>query len=194
VMRVGVLALQGDVAEHEAALRRAGAQPTRVRRAAQLADLDALVLPGGESTTIGQLASDFGLVEPLRQFGASGRPMWGTCAGLILLAHSVGQDQPLVGLMDLVVGRNAFGRQVDSFEVDVDVQGLAGGPFRGVFIRSPVISAAGPAVEILARLDGGEVVAARQGHLLATCFHPELTDDLRLHQLFLSWVSPRPGT
>lgn len=185
-MRVGVLALQGDVAEHATALRRCGAVAVGVRRPADLAGLDALVLPGGESTTIGQLAVDYGLVAPLRDFVASGKPVWGTCAGLILLARDAGHAQPLVGGLDVRVDRNAFGRQVDSFETDLDVVGLAGGPFRAVFIRAPAVVETGPGVEVLARLDGsGPIVAVRQGAILGTAFHAELGDDLRVHRLFL---------
>jgi 5'-phosphate synthase pdxT subunit len=184
--RVGVLALQGDVAEHEAALRRVGATPVRVRRAADLEGLDALVLPGGESTTIGQLATDFGLVEPLRAFVRSGRPVWGTCAGLILLAEDAGRDQPLVGGLDVRAERNAFGRQVDSFEIDLPIAALGAEPFRAVFIRAPSVATVGRGVEVLARLDDGTIVAVRQGSILATAFHPELTGDDRLHKLFLA--------
>ncbi len=190
VMRVGVLALQGDVAEHAAALRRCGAEAVGVRRPAHLAGLDALVLPGGESTTIGQLAVDYGLVAPLREFVASGKPVWGTCAGLILLARDAGHAQPLVGGLDVRVDRNAFGRQVDSFETDLDVAGLSGGPFRAVFIRAPAVVDTGPGVEVLARLDdGGPIVAVRQGAILGTAFHAELGDDLRVHRLFLGMAT-----
>jgi pyridoxal 5'-phosphate synthase pdxT subunit len=193
VKRVGVLALQGDVAEHAAALRRARAEPVRVRCAADLEGLDAIVLPGGESTTIGQLAAEFGLGAPLRAFLASGRPVWGTCAGLILLARDVGQAQPLVGGLDAIVRRNHFGRQVQSFEADIAVAGIPGGAFRAVFIRSPAIMEVGAAVTVLARLDTGEIVAARQGRVLATAFHPELTDDLRIHDLFLGMIPSGPS-
>jgi 5'-phosphate synthase pdxT subunit len=189
--RVGVLALQGNVAEHEAALRRAGAEPVRVRRPEHLEGLDALVMPGGESTTIGQLATDFGLVEPLRAFVASDRPVWGTCAGLILLAEDAGRAQPLIGGLDVAVARNAFGRQVESFETDLELTGLEGGPFRAVFIRAPAVERAGPGVEVLGRLEDGTIVAVRQGRLLGTAFHPELTDDPRLHALFLSLLDER---
>jgi 5'-phosphate synthase pdxT subunit len=185
VKRVGILALQGDVAEHAGALADCGAEPVPVRRVADLAGLDALILPGGESTTIGQLAEEQGLLGPLRDFVAGGRPVWGTCAGLILLAQDVGQDQPLIGGLDVSVSRNHFGRQVASFEADLDLEGVDGGPFRAVFIRAPAILATGPGVEVLARLPEGEVVAVRQGPLLATAFHPELTPDRRLHRLFL---------
>ncbi len=188
--RVGVLALQGDVAEHAGALARCGVAAVRVRRPADLAGLDALVLPGGESTTIGQLAVDYGLVQPLRDFVASGKPVWGTCAGLILLARDAGHAQPLVGGLDVRVDRNAFGRQVASFETDLDVAGLAGGPFRAVFIRAPAVVEAGPGVDVLARLDDGPIVAVRQGAILGTAFHAELGDDLRVHRLFLGMGEP----
>jgi 5'-phosphate synthase pdxT subunit len=211
--RVGILALQGDVAEHAAMLQRCGVEPVKVRRPSDLADLDALVLPGGESTTIGKLAVEYGLVEPLRGFVASGKPVWGTCAGLILLARDAGHAQPLVGGLDVRVERNAFGRQVDSFETDLEIVGIDGGPFHAVFIRAPAIAAVGPGVEVLARLDEGRadegqsngradavpagdgsgdgsadhgrIVAVRQGHILGTAFHAELGEDLRWHRLFL---------
>lgn len=192
-MRVGVLALQGDVAEHEAALRREGAHPVRVRRPANLEALDALILPGGESTTIGQLAEDFGLLEPLRRLAGGLLPMWGTCAGLILLARDCGRHQARIGALDVVVDRNAFGRQVDSFELDLDIAGLPGGPFRSVFIRAPAITAVGDNVEVLARVPDGRAVAVRQGHLLATAFHPELAEDDRLHRRFLELAQRHNG-
>ena len=187
-MRVGVLALQGAFVEHEAKLRELGAQPVQVRLPQQLDDLDGLIIPGGESTTIGKLAVSYGLIEPLRAFAAS-RPTWGTCAGMIFLARDIGIDrQPILGVMDIVVNRNAFGRQVDSFETDLEVDGLPGGPFHAVFIRAPVVTAVGPGVDILARLADGPIVAVQQNHLLATAFHPELTADLRLHQRFLRLI------
>lgn len=187
-MRVGVLALQGAFVEHELKLRRAGAEPVQVRLPQQLDDLDGLIIPGGESTAIGKLAVSYGLIEPLRAF-ASRRPTWGTCAGMIFLARDIGIDrQPILGVMDITVNRNAFGRQVDSFETDLEIAGLDGGPFHAVFIRAPLVTAAGPGVEILARLADGRIVAAAQNHLLATSFHPELTDDLRLHRRFLNLI------
>lgn len=187
-MRVGVLALQGAFIEHELKLRRSGAEPVQVRLPQQLDDLDGLIIPGGESTTIGKLAVSYGLIEPLRAF-ASRRPTWGTCAGMIFLARDIGVDrQPILGVMDITVNRNAFGRQVDSFETDLAIAGLDGGPFHAVFIRAPLVTAAGPGVEILARLADGRIVAVAQNHLLATSFHPELTDDLRLHQRFLNLI------
>ncbi len=190
-MRIGVLALQGDFAEHLAVLRRLGAECRLVRLPDQLDGLDGLILPGGESTTIGKLAATFQLVEPLRRFGTE-RAMWGTCAGAILLSRDARRDQPLLGLMDITVERNAFGRQVDSFITDLTVPALADGeqqPFQAVFIRAPLIERVGPQVEVLARLpDAERIVAARQGRLLATSFHPELTDDDRFHRLFLDLV------
>ncbi len=189
-MQIGVLALQGDFAEHAAALRRAGAEAAEVRLPRDLDGLAGLIIPGGESTTIGKLALTFGLLEPLREF-ALRRPVWGTCAGAILLSRDVRRDQPLLGVMDITVARNAFGRQVDSFEVDLSVPALADGasvPFHAVFIRAPVIERVGPAVDVLARLPDGRIVAAQQGRLLATSFHPELTRDDRFHRFFLGLV------
>lgn len=191
--RVGVLALQGDFAEHIAMLRRLEVDAREVRLPAELEGLDGLIIPGGESTTIGKLAMDFGLMEPLRRFGAK-KAMWGTCAGAILLSKDIQREQPLLGLMDITVERNAFGRQVDSFETLLDVPALAAlnkekAPFHAVFIRAPLIkSVDAKDVEILAKLDDGTIVAARQGHLLATSFHPELSEDDRFHRLFLSMV------
>jgi 5'-phosphate synthase pdxT subunit len=183
-MRIGVLALQGAFIEHEKMLDRLGAQPVEVRLPEQLAGLDGLIIPGGESTTIGKLATDFGLMEPLRHFAAQ-RPTWGTCAGLIFLARDAGRPQPLLGLMDVAVARNAFGRQVESFEADLKVPVLGEPPFPAVFIRAPLIERVGPEVEVLARLADGRIVAARQGRWMVTAFHPELTDDDRFHRLFL---------
>ena len=190
-MKIGILALQGAFIEHEHVLEGLGVETVEVRLPGHLAGLDGLIIPGGESTTIGKLAVDFGLLEPLRRFAAR-RPTWGTCAGLIFLARDAGRAQPLLGLMDVVVARNAFGRQVDSFEAALDVPVLGGEPFPAVFIRAPMIERVGPGVEPLARLADGQVVAARQGHLLATAFHPELSGDARFHRLFLSMVAD-PG-
>ncbi|MBE3100217.1 MAG: pyridoxal 5'-phosphate synthase glutaminase subunit PdxT [Planctomycetes bacterium] len=191
-MRLGVLALQGDFAEHQVMLRRIGAEAGQVRLPAQLDGLDGLIIPGGESTTIGKLAVTFGLIEPLRRFAGT-HPVWGTCAGAIFLSKDARRRQPLLEVMDITVERNAFGRQVDSFEIDLAVPVLADHdrPFRAVFIRAPLIESTGKGVEIVARLsDGGagRIVAARQGHLLATSFHPELTGDDRFHRYFLSLV------
>ena len=214
-MRIGVLALQGDFAEHVALLSRLGVEACEVRLPEQLEGLDGLVIPGGESTTITRLMAEYGLLEPLRRLGENGTPIWGTCAGMIVLArHASDLSRPGLGLMDIVVERNAFGRQVDSFEAALAIPVLGPEPFPAVFIRAPVIQQVGPEVEILARLparpeggpsssaggaDGATIVAARQGHLLATAFHPELTDDTRLHRYFLALAEerrsrPSPGS
>ena len=190
--KVGVLALQGDFAEHEAALRRAGAEPVQVRLPRDLAGLHGLIIPGGESTTITRLMIAYELLEPLRALARNGFAIWGTCAGAIVLAReAIGLDQPNIGAMDITIRRNAFGSQIDSFEIDLPVEGMSK-PFHAVFIRAPVIEAAGPGVEVLARLPDGRMVAARQGALLATSFHPELTDDLRFHRLFLDLAEAAP--
>jgi pyridoxal 5'-phosphate synthase pdxT subunit len=184
--RAGVLGLQGDFAEHLATLDRLGVAAVDVRRPEQLDEIDALIIPGGESTTIGKLAQQYGIIEKLRDRVAQGMPVWGTCAGAIFIAKDVpGHPHPLASLMDMTVERNAFGRQVDSFEADLDVPVLGPEPFHAVFIRAPVIKRVGPGVEVLART-GEAVVAARQGRLLATSFHPELTHDDRFHRFFLS--------
>lgn len=191
--KVGVLALQGAFAEHLAMLRRLGVQGREVRLPGEMIGLDALILPGGESTTIGKLAVAYGLVEPIRAMVAQGKPVWGTCAGMILLAKDVGSTQPLIGCMDVVVERNAFGRQVDSFEMDLKVPVLGDAPFRSVFIRAPIIRTVGPGVQVLAALPDGRIVAARQGNTLVTAFHPELTDDDRWHRYFLGMGSVAGG-
>jgi pyridoxal 5'-phosphate synthase pdxT subunit len=186
-MKIGVLALQGDFEEHCAVLKSLGIEAREVRLPQDLEDLDGLILPGGESTTVGKLARTYGLLEVLQEKSRS-LPMWGTCGGLVFMARDVGLDQPILGVMDMVVQRNAFGRQVDSFEEDLDITGVEGGPFHGVFIRAPVIVGVGPGLEILCRLRDGRIVAVRQGRLLATSFHPELTRDDRLHRYFLEMV------
>ena len=187
-MKIGVLALQGDFAEHQVMLEKLGSEVVQVRLARHLDGLDGLIIPGGESTTIGKLASEFGLMEPLRQFGLE-HAIWGTCAGAIFLSKDARRNQPLLRLMDIVVERNAFGRQVDSFEVGLNVPALAkegsAAPFHAVFIRAPLIESVGEGVEVLASLEDGRIVAARQGHLLATSFHPELTGDSRFHRYFM---------
>jgi 5'-phosphate synthase pdxT subunit len=191
--RVGVLALQGDVREHARALASAGVEPVEVRRPEELAAVDGLVLPGGESTTIGRLLRIFGLLEPLRAAVRAGLPVYGSCAGMILLAQDVldgRPDQPLVGGLDVVVRRNAFGRQVDSFEADLEIDSLTGPPLHAVFIRAPWVEKAGDDVTVLARV-GEHPVAVRQGNLLATSFHPELTGDTRMHELFVDMVTGR---
>jgi 5'-phosphate synthase pdxT subunit len=183
-MKIGVLALQGDFEEHLAVLGRLGVETREVRLPPHLDKLDGLILPGGESTTIGKLAHEFDLVEPLRAMSRF-RAMWGTCGGLVFMAGNVGMDQPLLGVMDMIVQRNAFGRQVDSFEEDLEIEGIEGGPFHGIFIRAPVITAVGPGIQILSRLKDGRIVAVRQDRLIATSFHPEISGDDRMHKYFL---------
>jgi pyridoxal 5'-phosphate synthase pdxT subunit len=192
---VGVLALQGDVREHLAALREQGAEAVPVRRPEELAAVDGLVLPGGESTTIAKLAARFGLLEPLRAAVRDGLPVYGSCAGMILLADRIldaPPDQETIGGLDATVRRNAFGRQVDSFESEIALEGIEGGPMHAVFIRAPWVEKAGAAVEVLGRVVGGpadgKIVAVRQGGLVATSFHPELTGDRRVHALFAAIV------
>lgn len=187
--RIGVLALQGAFLEHQVLLERLGAEVIQVRLPAQLDGLDGLIIPGGESTTIGKLAVSYGLLKPLREFGRS-KALWGTCAGAIFLAKDIGLDQPILGLMDITIRRNAFGRQVDSFETNLRVDfggpnGSQAQPFRAVFIRAPLIEAVHGAAQTLAQLEDGRIVAAREGRLLATVFHPELTADDRFHRYFL---------
>lgn len=190
-MNIGVLALQGDFLEHMQVIKRLGVTGVEVRLPHDLEDLDGLIIPGGESTTIGKLAEQYGLIEPIRHLAES-KPIWGTCAGAIFLSKDIHRSQPLLRLMDIVVERNAFGRQVDSFETDLDLPALgqAGNgqprPFHAVFIRAPLIERVGEGVEVLAKLPDGRIVAARQNNLLATSFHPELTPDDRLHRYFLN--------
>lgn len=191
-VRIGILALQGAFIEHEKILRNLGVDVVQVRLPQHLDGLDGLVIPGGESTTIGKLATTYGLIEPLRQF-AQQRPTWGTCAGMIFLANKLEHNQqPILGVMDITVDRNAFGRQIDSFEQALHVNGLDT-PFHAVFIRAPVATKADEGVDVLATLADGRIVAAQQGHLLATAFHPELTEDDRIHAYFVDMVK-RTGT
>jgi 5'-phosphate synthase pdxT subunit len=200
---IGVLALQGDVREHVAAVAACGLRAVPVRRPAELDAVDALVIPGGESTTISRLLETFDLLDPLRGRITAGMPAYGSCAGMILLASEIldgRPDQKQLGGLDVVVRRNAFGRQVDSFEADLDVRGVDGGPVRAVFIRAPWVESAGPGVEVLASVPpltltgghagaaAGRAVAVRQGAVLATSFHPEITGDLRVHRLFCAMV------
>jgi 5'-phosphate synthase pdxT subunit len=197
-MRIGILALQGAFREHEKMLRQLGVEAVEVRLPDDLEGLDGLIIPGGESTTIGKLAVEYGLVQPLRQFAAA-KPVWGTCAGMIFMAKDIGREQPLLGMMDIKVERNAFGRQIDSFETSLDVSRLNGSDrrFPAVFIRAPKIVAAEEedGVEVLARLEDGTAVAAQQGHWLVTAFHPELSADPRFHRYFVEMVraSERAG-
>jgi 5'-phosphate synthase pdxT subunit len=203
---IGVLALQGDVREHLAALSACGPRAVPVRRPSELDAVDALVIPGGESTTMSRLLETFGLLDPVRKRLADGMPAYGSCAGMILLASEVldgRPDQQQLGGLDVVVRRNAFGRQVDSFETDLPLRGVAGAPVRAVFIRAPWVESAGPGVEVLATVPrrtltgasagpaAGRAVAVRQGAVLATAFHPEITGDLRVHALFCAMVRGR---
>ncbi|MFD0903559.1 pyridoxal 5'-phosphate synthase glutaminase subunit PdxT [Actinomadura sediminis] len=195
VPTIGVLALQGDVREHARALEQAGARPLNVRRAAELERVDGLVLPGGESTTMWRLARAFDLLEPLRKRIEGGMPAYGSCAGMIMLAdriHGGADGQETVGGIDMTVRRNAFGRQVDSFESDVPLAGMGDTPYHAVFIRAPWVESTGDAVEIIGRAEGGpnagRIVAVRQGRLMATAFHPELTGDFRVHHYFADLV------
>jgi len=195
-MNIGVLALQGDFAEHIVILQRIGAQAREVRLPTHLDGLDGLIIPGGESTTIGKLAVAFNLLDPLRAFGRE-KAIWGTCAGAIFLSKDAHRDQTLLGLMDITVERNAFGRQVDSFEMDIDVPALktvdpASEPFHAIFIRAPLIESVQGSAQALATLPDGSIVAAQQGHWLATVFHPELTPDARFHQYFLRMTQANP--
>jgi 5'-phosphate synthase pdxT subunit len=187
--RIGVLALQGDFREHIDRLRDLGVDAIEVRTLAQLQSIDGLIIPGGESTTIARLLIAFDLLDPLRARLERGMPAWGTCAGAIMLAKRVpALDRPPIGVMDITVDRNAFGRQIDSFEADLDVVDVEGGPVHAVFIRAPVIRDPGARVEVLATLEDGRIVACREGRLLATSFHPELTDDTRMHAAFVALV------
>ena len=188
---IGVLSLQGAFREHTQALEKLGAATVDVRLRRQLEGLNGLVIPGGESTTIGKLMVSYHLLDEVRRLGVEGLPIFGTCAGLVMLARDlVEHDQPLIGIMDIIARRNAFGRQVKSFEADLEVPAIGDEPFPGVFIRAPWIERAGPDVAVLTS-HMGHGVAARQGSLLVSAFHPELTGDLRLHQLFLQMVKAR---
>ncbi len=187
-MPFGVLALQGNFREHLHALRRIGVEAVGVRTPEEVAASDGLIIPGGESTTIGKLMARYGLIEPIRELARAGKPLLGTCAGMIVMAKNIGSaasEQPALGLMDISVERNAYGRQVDSFEADIEMKGIVGGKLRAVFIRAPIITSVGGAVEVLAEHEGC-IVAARQGNMLVLSFHPELTDDSRVHQYFMN--------
>jgi 5'-phosphate synthase pdxT subunit len=187
--RIGVLAIQGDFLEHRQVLQRIGVDAPEVRLPDQLDGIDGLIIPGGESTTIVQLIDIYGFRQPLVDVVKAGLPVWGTCAGMIVVAKELSDHRPdPLRLMDIEVSRNAFGRQLDSFETDLDICGLEGPPFHAVFIRAPVVDKAGAEVEVLAALDDGRVVAVREGRMLATAFHPELTDDTRVHELFVRIV------
>ncbi len=192
-MTIGVLALQGDFEEHISKLSGIKTAAVEVRLPADLEGLSGLIIPGGETTTFRNLAQSYGMIEPLREFGKR-HAVWGTCAGAIVMAGKIDREPSVLGLMDIVVARNSFGRQLDSFEIDLDIPVLSSGnhktprSFHAVFIRAPVIQEVGRGVEVLARLPDGTIVAARQNHWLATCFHPELSEDDRMHRLFLDMV------
>ena len=191
---IGVLALQGDYETHQKVLEGLGVRAPLVRTQQELESVDGLVIPGGESTTIGKMMDRHGLLEPLRERAASGMPTFGTCAGMILMARDIRDSEQLrLGLMDIEVSRNAFGRQIESFEADIPVQGAGPNPVRGVFIRAPYVSRKGTSVENLAEFDG-KIVVVREGNLLASAFHPELTDDSRLHALFVQMVRNAKAT
>jgi pyridoxal 5'-phosphate synthase pdxT subunit len=187
--RVGILAVQGDVREHAVALREIGAEPVEVRLPRDLVGLDALILPGGESTAMRKLIDRYGLREPIVAMARGGAPLYGTCAGMILLADRLADgEEPVLRLLDITVQRNAYGRQLDSFEADVEIPSLGDQPLHGVFIRAPVVSEVGREVEVLARDADGRPIAVRQGRVMATAFHPELTGDRRLHRLLLEQI------
>jgi pyridoxal 5'-phosphate synthase pdxT subunit len=186
-MKIGVLALQGAVAEHIRLIEQAGAEGIAVKKTEQLDELNGIILPGGESTTIGKLMRLYGFIEALQDFSAANKPIFGTCAGMILLASEISSgEEAHLGLMNMKVARNAFGRQRESFEASLPVKGIDE-PVQAVFIRAPLIESIGPEVDAIATHDG-QIVAARQGHLLAASFHPELTDDYRMHRYFLDMV------
>ena len=188
--RIGVLAVQGAVREHVAAIREVGAEPVEVRLPRDLVDLDALILPGGESTAMRRLIDAYGLREPIASLARVGAPMLGTCAGMILLAERIDEgDEPLFRLLDIAVRRNGYGRQLDSFEADLDAPSLGDEPLHGVFIRAPMVTSVGSGVEVIARDPDGTPVAVRQGRVLATAFHPELTGDRRIHRLLASLIA-----
>jgi 5'-phosphate synthase pdxT subunit len=194
-MKIGVLALQGAFIEHEKMLQRLGVEAVEVRLPKDLAGCAGVIIPGGESTTIGKLAVQYNLIEPLREMARSGKPVWGTCAGLIFMAKDVQRDQPLLGLMDVTVQRNAFGRQVDSFEANLSIKGVDGDKlFHAIFIRAPLIESVGDGVDVLARVEKDDqevIVAAQQGNLLVTSFHPELSNDDRFHRYFVKMAESK---
>ncbi len=188
-MTIGILALQGDFREHEETLRRIGAPTQQVRLPKHLAQIDRLIIPGGESTTLGKLMVLYNLLDPIRERARRGMPLWGTCAGAILMAKHIAEGrpegQPALALMNITARRNAFGRQLDSFEANLSILPIGEEPLRAVFIRAPLLEAPGAEVAVLATLEDGRIVAVQQGRLLATCFHPELTGDERFHRYFL---------
>jgi len=189
-MIVGVLALQGTFIEHISMLRRLGVEAPPIRLPHELDTLDGLIIPGGESTTMLRLMESFGLIQPIREMARDDFPIWGTCAGMVLLAKSVSNyEMETLGLMDMKIRRNAFGSQIDSFEVDLEIPLVGEEPFHAVFIRAPIVKEARPGIKILSRLPDSTIVAARQNRLLACAFHPEFTDDLRFHSYFLNMIS-----
>ena len=189
MVRVGVLAVQGDFIEHSHALERVGLESVEIRLPEELESVDGLIIPGGESTTIVQLIDIYKFRDSLKAKSSKGFPIWGTCAGMIVMASELTDKRPdPLQQMDIVVTRNAFGRQVDSFEADISVSGIDDGPFRAVFIRAPIVTKVGKQVEVLSKLDNGNAVAVRQKNLLATAFHPELTSDSRMHLLFAKMI------
>jgi 5'-phosphate synthase pdxT subunit len=191
-MKVGVLALQGTFIEHIGMLRQLGVEAPPIRLPHDLDTLDGLIIPGGESTTMLRLMESFGLIQPIREMAQDGLPVWGTCAGMVLLAKSVSNyEMETLGLMDMKIRRNAFGSQIDSFETDLEIPLVGREPFHAVFIRAPVIKEAKPSVKILSCLPDSTIVAARQNRLLACAFHPEFTDDLRFHSYFLNMVNQK---
>lgn len=190
-MKIGVLSVQGDFAEHIASLRKLGVEAQEVRLPHQMDDLDGLIIPGGESTTLSRLMSIYDLRKPVEQLSRDGKGLWGTCAGMIMMAREITEKDPEpMGLMDIGVQRNRFGRQIDSFEQDLEVDAFEGGPFHGVFIRAPGLMRVGDGVQVLASLPAGEPVVVRQDNMLASSFHPELTNDTRFHRYFLDMLSP----
>ena len=193
-LKIGVLAIQGDFAEHIAALNRLGIESREIRLPDHLEGMDGLIIPGGESTTLSRLMDLYHLREPIAGMAREGKAVWGTCAGMIMLAREITEDDPVpMGLMDIGVHRNAYGRQVDSFEQDLEIAGIGPEPFHGIFIRAPKIIRVGEDIEVLASIPSGEPVAVRQGSLLATSFHPELTADTRFHEQFLRIASLTAG-
>ncbi len=193
-MKIGVLAVQGDFAEHIAILRRLKVECREVRLPEHLDGISGLIIPGGESTTLSRLMTIYHLREPVQAMAQRGKAIWGTCAGMIMLAHEITEADPVpLKLMDIGVQRNAFGRQIDSFEQELDIAGIEPDPFHAIFIRAPVVIRVGQQVHTLATLPGGRAVAVQQGNMMATAFHPELTNDTRLHQYFLNLASNRDG-
>jgi 5'-phosphate synthase pdxT subunit len=191
-MKVGVLALQGTFIEHIEILRQLSVEALPIRLPHELNTLDGLIIPGGESTTMMRLMENFGLIQPIREMARAGLAIWGTCAGMVLLAKNISNyEMETLGLMDMRIRRNAFGSQIDSFEIDLEIPAVGEEPFHAVFIRAPVIKEAKPGVKILSRLPDGTIVAAKQNRLLACAFHPEFTNDLRFHNYFLNMVSQK---